>query len=134
MPHGVGSLTDPTRTVSIRDPLGTAVTRSRSTTTVRTGSRPTLEPDRDLVHLYNGESTRRTVAVVLRRADGPSSVERRTVPPGGAVRLELPVVDAPLTVSCHSDDGRSGIRTYEPGRSGAVVFSFEEGSILLDAN
>lgn len=109
------------------------MTRSRSTTTARTWSRPTLEPDRDLVHLYNGESTRRTVAVVLGRSGGPSSVERRTVPPGGVVRLELPVVDAPLTVGCHSDDGRSGTCTYRPDRSGGIVFSFERGSILLDA-
>jgi hypothetical protein len=110
------------------------VTRSRSTTTVQTGSLPTLESDRDLVHLYNGEPTRRTVAVVLRRPGDPSSVERRRIPPGGAVRLELPVVDTPLTVGCHSDDGRSGVCTYRPDRSGTVVFSFEDGSILLDVD
>lgn len=61
-----------------------------------------------------------------------SSAERMVLPAGAVVRRGLPAVDGHLTVGCHTDDGRSGVRTYVSGHSGPVVFTLQNGSMLLD--
>lgn len=94
-------------------------------------SSPSVNPHGNRVHLYNEEPERRTVSVVVRDSDG-QSVERVTLPGGGTARLGLPAASGPLTVGCHSDDGRSGVRTCRSGDTGPVVFSLRKGSILLD--
>jgi hypothetical protein len=89
-------------------------------------------PDGGRVHLHNEESQPRTVTVVVRGGADGTSVEDVPLPAGAATRIELPATDEPLAVGCHSDDGRSGVRTHRPDDAGPVVFSLREGSILLD--
>jgi hypothetical protein len=82
------------------------------------------------VHLYNEESKPRNVVVVIRRRAGGTSAERVSIPAGGAARVGLPGDDR-LTVGCHSDDGRSGVRTCRPDGACSVSFSLSEGSMLV---
>jgi hypothetical protein len=72
------------------------------------------------------------VAVVVRGGDDGTNADRVSLPAGGATRLGLPAADGHLVVGCHSDDGRSGVRTHRPGDAGPLVFCLREGSILLD--
>lgn len=73
------------------------------------------------------------MAVVVRGGGHGTTVERTVLPAGGTVRLGLPATDDHLTVSCHSDDGRSAVGTHRPGDVGPVVISLREGSVLLDS-